>query len=205
VVTESQLVHAAQLRRAGHTIAEITATTGLTHSTLYRHLPAREPEPLTAAPITTGQVGRRPPAAPGSRLACPSCGHQPASRAEACQHRAEMARSCGCTWMAAASPRPATVRSASPTSTSSTWPAPTVVTPVGHRTTPRPRRPPQRSGAGLATRPRLANPASAVVPSPRHLTCPEVDLVLVIPVLPQGAHVCHHCHPSNRRPGPGPL
>lgn len=91
VVTESQLVHAVQLSRAGHTIAEITAATGLTRSTLYRHLPAREPEPLTAAPITTDQVSRRPPAAPGSRLACPSCGHQPASRSEACQHRAETA------------------------------------------------------------------------------------------------------------------
>lgn len=91
MVTESQLVHAVQLRRAGQTIAEITAATGLTRSTLYRHLPAREPEPLTAAPITIDQVSRRPPAAPGSRLACPSCGHQPASRAEACQHRAEMA------------------------------------------------------------------------------------------------------------------
>ncbi len=64
---------------------------GLTRSTLYRHLPAREPEPFTAAPITTDQVSRRPPAAPGGRLACPSCGHQPASRAEAGQHRAGMA------------------------------------------------------------------------------------------------------------------
>ena len=38
VVTESQLVHAVQLRRAGQTIAEIIAATGLTRSTLYRHL-----------------------------------------------------------------------------------------------------------------------------------------------------------------------
>lgn len=41
VVSESQLVHAIQLRRDGHTVAEITAATGLTRSTLYRHLPAR--------------------------------------------------------------------------------------------------------------------------------------------------------------------
>jgi len=52
VVTESQLVHAVQLRRAGHTIAEIIAATGLTRSTFYRHLPAREPEPLTAARVS---------------------------------------------------------------------------------------------------------------------------------------------------------
>jgi len=38
VVAESQLVHAVQLRRAGQTIAEIIAATGLTRSTLYRHL-----------------------------------------------------------------------------------------------------------------------------------------------------------------------
>ena len=49
VVTESQLVHATQLRADGRTIAEITAATGLTRSTLYRHLPTREPEPVTAA------------------------------------------------------------------------------------------------------------------------------------------------------------
>ena len=43
------------------------------------------------AGYTTGQVSRRPRAAPCGRLACPSCGHQPAGRAEARQHRAEMA------------------------------------------------------------------------------------------------------------------
>lgn len=57
-VTESQLVHAAQLRRAGRTIAEIIAATGLTRSTLYRHLPAREPKPLTADPITPGELAQ---------------------------------------------------------------------------------------------------------------------------------------------------
>ena len=80
VVTESQLVHAVQLRRDGRTIAEITAATGLTRATLYRHLPAREPEPVTVAPSTTGELARRSPASFASRLACPSCGHQPAER-----------------------------------------------------------------------------------------------------------------------------
>jgi DNA invertase Pin-like site-specific DNA recombinase len=90
VVTESQIVHAVQLRRDGHTIAEITAT-GLTRSTLYRHLPARPPEPLTAAPPATDEVSRRPPATPASPLTCPSCGHRPASRAEIPGHRADIA------------------------------------------------------------------------------------------------------------------
>ena len=55
VVTESQLVHATQLRADGRTIAEITAATGLTRSTLYRHLPARGPEPVTAAAPATDE------------------------------------------------------------------------------------------------------------------------------------------------------
>ena len=79
VVTPSQLVHATQMRPAGHAIAEITAATGLTRSTPCRHLPVREPEPVTAAPV------------PAERLACPSCGHQPASRAEIRDHRTELA------------------------------------------------------------------------------------------------------------------
>ena len=91
VVTESQLVHAVQLRRDGRTIAEITAATGLTRATLYRHLPAREPEPVTVAPSTTGELTRRSPASFASRLTCPSCGHQPASGMEIRAHHAEMA------------------------------------------------------------------------------------------------------------------
>lgn len=91
VVTESQLVHAVQLRRDGHTIAEITAATGLTRSTLYRHLPAHEPEPLTAGPVTASEGSRQPPAPAAGPLACPSCGHQPASRAEIRGHRADIA------------------------------------------------------------------------------------------------------------------
>ena len=91
MVTESQLVHATQLRADGRTIAEITAATGLTRATLYRHLPAREPEPVTVTPPSADEVARRPPAAPVSRLACPSCGHRPANQVEIRAHRAEIA------------------------------------------------------------------------------------------------------------------
>ncbi len=90
VVSVSQLVHAVHLRQDGHTIAEITAATGLARSTLYRHLPAREPEPVTAAPATNGE-DNRPRAPAAGRLACPACGHRPGSAAEARQHRAETA------------------------------------------------------------------------------------------------------------------
>ena len=64
---------------------------GLTRSTLYRHLPARPPEPLTAVPPAIDEVSRRPPATPASPLTCPSCGHRPASRAEIPGHRADTA------------------------------------------------------------------------------------------------------------------
>ena len=62
VVTESQLVHATQLRADGRTIAEITAATGLTRSTFYRHLPARgpNPSPRRRPPPTSSTGGHRP-------------------------------------------------------------------------------------------------------------------------------------------------
>ncbi|MCD2119043.1 recombinase family protein [Rhodococcus pyridinivorans] len=50
VVSEAQLAYAIQLRDGGATVAEIVAKTGLTRSTLYRHLPARPADPVTAAP-----------------------------------------------------------------------------------------------------------------------------------------------------------
>lgn len=50
VVDPDKLAYAAHLREAGHTLAEIVAKTGITRSSLYRHLPPRAPELLTAAP-----------------------------------------------------------------------------------------------------------------------------------------------------------
>ncbi len=53
-VTPAQLAYAEKLRDAGDTIAQIVAKTGITRSSLYRHLPPRPPEPLTAAgPVPT--------------------------------------------------------------------------------------------------------------------------------------------------------
>jgi DNA invertase Pin-like site-specific DNA recombinase len=54
VVDPDKLAYAAHLRDTGHTIAEIVAKTGITRSSLYRHLPARPAEPLTSATETTG-------------------------------------------------------------------------------------------------------------------------------------------------------
>lgn len=49
VVDASKLAWAAHLRDQGATIAEIVATTGIARTSLYRHLPPRPPEPVTAA------------------------------------------------------------------------------------------------------------------------------------------------------------
>ena len=51
VVEPHKLAHAAHLREAGDTIAEIVAKTGITRSSLYRHLPPRPAETVTAAGI----------------------------------------------------------------------------------------------------------------------------------------------------------
>ncbi len=63
-VDQAQLDYAAHLRTAGHTIAEIVTKTGVPRTSLYRHLPPRAPEPVTAgAPVRGGSVGE--PAAGG--------------------------------------------------------------------------------------------------------------------------------------------
>lgn len=48
VVDPHKLAYAARLREAGDTIAEIVAKTGITRSSLYRHLPPRPADTLTA-------------------------------------------------------------------------------------------------------------------------------------------------------------
>ncbi len=48
VVDSDKLNYAAHLRDTGHTIAQIVAKTGITRSSLYRHLPPRPPDKVTA-------------------------------------------------------------------------------------------------------------------------------------------------------------
>ncbi|WP_091548229.1 recombinase family protein [Modestobacter sp. DSM 44400] len=52
VVDPDKLAYAVHLRDAGHSIAEIVAKTGITRTSLYRHLPPRSPVQLTEAPTT---------------------------------------------------------------------------------------------------------------------------------------------------------
>jgi DNA invertase Pin-like site-specific DNA recombinase len=49
VVEPHKLAYAAHLREAGDSIAEIVAKTGITRSSLYRHLPPRPADTVTAA------------------------------------------------------------------------------------------------------------------------------------------------------------
>jgi len=61
VVSAHQLQYAEHLRQAGDTIGEIVVKTGITRSSLYRHLPARPAEPVTAAgPAPDERAGGEP-------------------------------------------------------------------------------------------------------------------------------------------------
>jgi len=55
VVDPDKLAYAMHLRDTGHTIAEIVTKTGITRTTLYRHLP-----PRPAAPVTAGATSADP-------------------------------------------------------------------------------------------------------------------------------------------------
>ncbi len=60
VVDPDKLAYAAHLRESGHTMAEIVAKTGITRTTLYRHLPPRPPESVTAGPVTAAEADPDP-------------------------------------------------------------------------------------------------------------------------------------------------
>jgi hypothetical protein len=95
VVDPDKLAYAAHLRDSGSTIAEIVTKTGITRTSLYRHLPPRPPEPLTAAGTSEPpqrlniepELDRRRPDGnlesttwpPGYAPACPTC-RQPTTR-----------------------------------------------------------------------------------------------------------------------------
>jgi DNA invertase Pin-like site-specific DNA recombinase len=48
VVDPTKLAYAEHMRNEDHTIPQIVEKTGITRTTLYRHLPPRPPQPLTA-------------------------------------------------------------------------------------------------------------------------------------------------------------
>jgi DNA-binding phage protein len=54
VVSADKLDYARRLRDSGDTVAQVVAKTGIARTSLYRHLPPRAPDLLTAS-------GRQPP------------------------------------------------------------------------------------------------------------------------------------------------
>ncbi len=56
IVDQAQLDYAAHLRAAGHTMAEIVTKTGIPRTSLYRYLPPRPPEPVTAGELPAAAV-----------------------------------------------------------------------------------------------------------------------------------------------------
>lgn len=57
VVDADKIAYAAHLRETGHSIADIVAKTGIARTSLYRHLPPRALQELTAAPGAERPVG----------------------------------------------------------------------------------------------------------------------------------------------------
>ncbi|TDS82358.1 helix-turn-helix domain-containing protein [Nesterenkonia aurantiaca] len=57
VVDPDKLAYAAHLREAGYTIAEIVAKAGIARTSLYRHLPPRPAESVTAEPANPTSDG----------------------------------------------------------------------------------------------------------------------------------------------------
>ena len=79
MVDPDKLAYAAHLRDSGATIAEIVTKTGITRTSLYRHLPPRPAEPVTAAG-TSAPRGNLESITwpPGYAPDCPTC-RQPTS------------------------------------------------------------------------------------------------------------------------------
>ena len=58
VVDADKLAYAVHLRETGHTMAQIVAKTGITRTTLYRHLPPRPAESVTVESVTAAEAER---------------------------------------------------------------------------------------------------------------------------------------------------
>ncbi|MGH3284944.1 MAG: recombinase family protein, partial [Streptosporangiaceae bacterium] len=91
--------------RRKYTVAEIAGTFGVSRKTVYRHLepsggrrqpgkttpPAAPARPLATLPHPIHTRISEPAATARAPLACPACGHEPATRGEAQQQREDLA------------------------------------------------------------------------------------------------------------------
>ncbi|QXU51794.1 recombinase family protein [Rhodococcus sp. LW-XY12] len=96
-LTAEQVEHAQRLYDGGkHTVAQIAGLLGVRRTTLYGHLtktdtvPAEAATPTGVNPRVSAVEHPAPPRKTTSR-ACPSCGHEPATRSEAAHQRADLA------------------------------------------------------------------------------------------------------------------
>jgi DNA invertase Pin-like site-specific DNA recombinase len=95
-LTTEQVQHAQRLYDAGgHTVAQIAGLLGVRRTTLYGHLSksATTPaDPETPSPADLGvDTLEHPAPARSTPRACPSCGNEPTTRAEAAHQRADLA------------------------------------------------------------------------------------------------------------------
>ena len=93
VMTDAKTKQAARMVKAGTPLTEVAEVLGVSRTTLYRHLKTTSPSAAAAAvsasvlpaPVARSVVGER------AGRACPSCGHEPATREEAMALRADLA------------------------------------------------------------------------------------------------------------------
>ena len=95
-MTEAKTKQADRMVEAGTPLTEEAEVLGVSRTTLYRHLKTTRPGGVAAAspsraPVAVPVVPVVPVVGERSARACPSCGHEPATREEAVQRRADLA------------------------------------------------------------------------------------------------------------------
>ena len=94
MMTEAKIKQAARMVKAGTPLTEVAEVLGVSRTTLYRHLKTTPPSSAAAAAVSAPVVFRPsagPVAGERSVRACPSCGGEPTTRAEAMALRADLA------------------------------------------------------------------------------------------------------------------
>jgi len=95
VMTAAKTKQAARMVAAGTPLTEVADVLGVSRTTLYRHLKTTRPDSTTPTPASPTELPGAPTTVPTtmgrSGRACPSCGHEPATREEAAQLRADLA------------------------------------------------------------------------------------------------------------------
>lgn len=91
-LTTEQVEHAQRLYDAGeHTVAQIAGLLGVQRTTLYGHLKKTDHTPPVAETPSASPPVEPPAPVRRTARACPTCGHEPTTRAEAAHQRADLA------------------------------------------------------------------------------------------------------------------